>query len=450
MLTATDRAQLAAIDDVSWPLTGSERDFDRIVRAAQHSPIVAIGEASHGTHDFHRVRAELTKRLIRELGFNAVAVEGDWPAAYRINRYVRGRGGDTDAAQALGGFVRFPQWMWRNADVLDFVGWLRAHNETQSSERGHVGFYGLDLYSLHESMHAVIDYLRIVDPEGARRAEARYACFDRFGSDARRYGHEAVLGVSASCENEVIGQLVELRSTAAAYARRDGRVGADDLYFAEESARVVASAERYYRTMFRSGVASWNLRDRHMLDTLVGVLRFVRQMNGAAKVVVWAHNSHVGDAAATELGARGEITLGHLLRSRLDASAPLVGFTTYDGTVTAASGWDEPAERKAVRPALDASYEALFHEAAHGNVGLELGLPAAAPLHESPPRLERAIGVIYLPRTERVSHYFAAQITRQFDFVLHYDHTRAVEPLERTALWERGEAEVPETYPSAL
>lgn len=450
MLSATDRALLSAIDDVSWPLTGSLRDLDRIVRAARHAPVVLIGEASHGTHDFYRVRAELTKRLITELGFDAVAVEGDWPAAYRINRYVRGRGADGDAAEALGGFVRFPQWMWRNADVLDFVGWLRAYNDARPSDREHVGFYGLDLYSLHESMHAVIDYLRIVDPEGARRAEARYACFDRFGSDARRYGHEAVLGVSPSCETEVVGQLVELRAAAAAYAKRDGRVAADDLYFAEESARVVASAERYYRTMFRSGVASWNLRDRHMLETLVGVMRFVRQMNGRAKVVVWAHNSHVGDAAATELGAGGEITLGHLVRTRLDAAAPLVGFTTYEGTVTAASGWDEPAERKTVLPALDGSYEALFHEAAHGNIGIELGAPGAAPLHDAPPRLERAIGVIYLPRTERVSHYFAAQITRQFDFVLHYDHTRAVEPIERTALWERGEPEVPETYPSAL
>lgn len=428
------------------PLAGGPEDFDVLLDRAHGARVVLIGEASHGTHEFYRVRAELTKRLIREQGFAAVAIEADWPDAWRVNRYVRGGGDDRDASEALGGFRRFPQWMWRNADVLDFVGWLREHNDSRPSAR-RVGFYGLDLYSLHASMDAVVRYLRVVDPDAAERAILRYGCFERFGDDPQRYGYTATLGLSESCEREVVEQLLELRRAAAEYARRDGRVAEDDFFAAEQNARVAANAERYYRTMFAGHVASWNLRDQHMMDTLGDVEAFLRRDGASPRIVVWAHNSHLGDARATEMGALGELNLGQLVRQRHGGAAIVIGFSTYTGTVTAATDWDEPAQRMHVRPALAGSWEALFHETGLDRFTIE---PFAAPLRAllDEPRLQRAIGVIYRPRTERQSHYFHARLARQFDAVLHYDHTRAVEPLERAPEWVAGEA--PETWPTAL
>ena len=437
-----------AVRAAAHPLRGVASDFDPLLTRIGDARFVLIGEASHGTHECYRIRAELTKRLIREKGFNAVAVEADWPDAYRVNRFVRGRGSDADATDALDGFRRFPQWMWRNADVLDFVGWLRAHNDTAMGPQRPVGFYGLDLYSLHASIEAVLEYLRVVDPDAARRAQARYACFDHVGTDAHWYGRATRLGLSKSCETEVIAQLVELQRAAGEYARRDGRVDPDALFYTEQNARVVRNAEAYYRAAVGGGVTSWNLRDRHMAETLDLLADHLGGGRGEAKIVVWAHNSHLGDATWTSMGNEGELNLGQLVRERYARDSVLIGFTTFAGTVTAASDWDAPAERKRVRPALPGSYEALFHEAALGNFLLlfDHGHEMAWELDE--PRLERAIGVIYRPKTERVSHYFSASMSRQFDAVLHYDLTRAVEPLERTSLWNRGE--LPETFPSAL
>jgi erythromycin esterase-like protein len=429
------------------PLTGNREDFDPLLALVGDSRFVLIGEASHGTHDFYRIRAEITKRLIREKGFSAIAVEADWPDAYRVNRYVQARGSDTDASEALGGFKRFPQWMWRNADVLEFIGWLRDHNDAMPIARK-VGFYGLDLYSLHASMEAVLSYLRVVDPGAALRAQRRYACFDHFGDNPQSYGYAATVGLAASCENEVIAQLMELQKSAADYAMRDGRLAADDLFFAEQNARVVLNAERYYRAMFGNHAESWNLRDRHMAATLDALIAFLEFDRRPPKLVVWAHNSHLGDARATEMASKDELNVGQLVRERWGQAAVLVGFTTYSGTVTAASDWDEPAERKIVRPALEESYEALFHNLGLGNFFLGLRGNSKAVLGLRQPRLERAIGVIYRPETERMSHYFRARLPHQFDAMLHYDITRAVEPLERTGLWERGE--LPETYPSTL
>lgn len=448
-MTTNGKGLAASVRQAARPLAGTPRDFDLVISAADRARFVLIGEASHGTHEFYRIRAEITKRLIRECGFEAVAVEADWPDAYRINRYVRGAGTDRDAIEALDDFKRFPQWMWRNADVLDFVGWLREHDDACTEDARKVGFYGLDLYSLHASMDAVIRYLRVVDPDGARRAQARYACFDHFGGDVETYARTAGLGLAASCEREVVSQLIDLRRSASDYARRDGRVAADDLFVAEQNARLVKNAEAYYRTMFGGHVASWNLRDRHMVETLEALAEHLQAQRGRpAKIVVWAHNSHLGDARATELGQRGELNVGQLVRERHGRDALLVGFTTHSGTVTAASDWGEPAERKTVRAALPGSYESVFHVAALGNFALDLRHHGLATSSLASPRLERAIGVVYRPETERQSHYFDAVLPRQFDVVLHYDHTRAVEPLERTALWERGE--LPETYPSSL
>ena len=432
------------------PLHGTAADFDALLARVGDARIVLLGEASHGTHEFYRIRGEITKRLIREKGFAAVAVEADWPDAWRVNRYVRGRGADPDAIEALGGFLRFPTWMWRNADVLDFVGWLRSHNDECPDDASRVGFYGLDLYSLHASMQAVLEYLEKVDPAAARRAALRYGCFDHFGSDPQQYGYATAFGLAPSCEQEVIGQLVELRAAASTYARRDGRLAPDDLFFAEQNAKVVQSAEEYYRAMFRSRTGSWNLRDQHMADTLNALMAFLETQGPQPKIVVWAHNSHLGDARATEMGANGELHGGQQVRQQFGHEALLVGFTTYTGTVTAASDWGAPVERKTVRPALPESYEALFHGSGGGNFYLDLDGPAPLVAALDERRLERAIGVIYRPDTERMSHYFHARLPRQFDAVFHYDHTRAVEPLERTATWERGEVELPETFPFAL
>ena len=339
---------------------------------------------------------------------------------------------------------RFPAWMWRNADVLDFIGWLRNYNELHPPKRA--GFYGLDLYSLHASMRAVLDFLDKVDPEAARRARHRYACFEHFGQDTQAYGYAASFGLAESCENEAISQWMEMRRRAAELSRRDGRVFPDEFFFAEQNARLVKNAEEYYRSMFRDRISSWNLRDIHMAETLDALVQHLGPQD--AKVVVWAHNSHLGDARATELGQQGELNLGQLVRQHYGKQAVLVGFSTYTGTVTAASEWDGPAERKVVRPALPGSYESVFHQSGIPKFLLLLGSGQEAMGFLRQPRLERAIGVIYLPQSERMSHYFHAQLPDQFDAILHFDETRAVEPLERAGLWERGE--VAETYPSTL
>jgi erythromycin esterase-like protein len=436
------------VGEEAHALTGAPADFDPLLAMVGSARFVLIGEASHGTHEFYRIRAEITKRLIREHGFTGVAVEADWPDAYRINRFVRGQGADADATDALGGFKRFPQWMWRNADVLDFVGWLRAHNDAAPDEAHQAGFYGLDLYSMHTSMAAVLEYLDVVDPEAARRARDRYACFDHFGEDPQAYGYAAAYQLAPNCEREVIAQLVELRHAAGEYVRRDGRVAADALFYAEQNARLVRNAEQYYRSMFQGRISSWNLRDRHMAETLEALSKFLDRRGAASKIVVWAHNSHLGDARATEMGEQGELNLGQLVRMRARETSVLVGFSTYSGTVTAASDWGAAAERKVVRDGLAESYEALMHEVRVPRFLLNLRDSEALKSVLSEQRLQRAIGVIYRPETERLSHYFYANLPGQFDALLHYDVTRAVEPLERTGGWEKGE--MPETYPSAL
>jgi erythromycin esterase-like protein/predicted phosphoribosyltransferase len=440
--TDIDRIRAGAV-----VLNEDANGYDALITAIGSARIVLLGEASHGTHEFYRERAFITRRLIAEAGFSAVAVEADWPDAYRVNRYVRNASGDDRATDALEEFGRFPTWMWRNTDVVAFIEWLRAHNDTQPVDR-RTGFYGIDLYSLRTSIQAVLGYLSTVDPAAARVARARYACFDHFGDEPQSYGYAAESGWAASCERQVVTQLVEMQRRRAEYASRDGRVARDDFFYAEQNARLVRDAEQYYRTMFRGRNESWNLRDRHMADTLGELLQFLDQSRSPSRVIVWAHNSHLGDARATEMGSRGELNVGQLMRERFGADVVSVGFTTYSGTVTAASDWDEPAERKTVRPALDGSYERLFHETGIPRFLLPLRDDADLGRALATPRLERAIGVIYWPDTERGSHYFHARLPGQFDFVLHFDQTTALEPLERTSGWEAGEPA--ETYPSGL
>jgi erythromycin esterase-like protein len=412
--------------------------FEPLLDQIGDARLVLLGEASHGTHEFYDARAAITRALIARKGFTTVAVEADWPDAYRVNRWVRHASDDATARGALSDFRRFPRWMWRNTVVVDFLTWLHDYNRRRP-EHARAGFYGLDLYSLHQSIDAVLRYLRTADPEAAERARFRYGCFEDFGEDPQAYGYAATIGLSRSCEDEVVGQLVELRAQASALAAGAG--GPDEHFFAEQNARLVRNAEQYYRAMFRGNVESWNLRDMHMMETLESLLSHL----GQPKVVVWAHNSHLGDASATYMSRIGELNLGQLVRQRFGEASRLIGFTTHRGTVTAASNWDEPPQRMHVRPSLEGSYERLFHDTGLGQFLLLLRGDARAALMLE--RLQRAIGVIYRPDIERVSHYFEARLPDQFDAVLHIDETTALEPLER---WSAHTADLPETFPTAL
>ena len=436
----------AAIQHLAQPLAGGPRDYDGLLERIGDARFVLLGEASHGTHEFYRERAQITKRLLEEKGFTGVAVEADWPDAYRVNRYVRGESEDGDAVEALSRFQRFPLWMWRNADVLDFVGWLRAFNERRDASE-HVGFYGIDLYSLYDSVDEVVRYLGETRPDLVEEARSRYACFDHFREDPQKYGHAASFGLS-SCEDEVLRQLLELQKRAGELLSRDGRAGADAYFYAEQNARLAMNAERYYREMFRGHVESWNMRDQHMAETIDHLAAHLEKHGPGAKLVIWAHNSHLGDARSTEMGEEGELNVGQLVRERYGAESFLVGFTTYEGSVTAASQWDSPAERKRVRPALPGSYEDVLHRVGLPRFFLPLRELEGDAAELATPRLERAIGVIYRPESERFSHYFRAKLPEQFDAVLHFDVTRAVEPLERTSGWVSGEA--PETFPTGM
>ncbi|MBI4472789.1 MAG: erythromycin esterase family protein, partial [Acidobacteria bacterium] len=302
------------------------------------------------------------------------------------------------------------------------------------------------LYSLYTSIEAVLAYLDKIDPPAAKRARFRYLCLEHFGKDVQRYGYAAEFGLARSCEDEVVQQLEELRQKAADYAQRNGRVAADEFFYAEQNARLVQNAEEYYRLMFRGSVSSWNLRDQHLSETLDALFTHLNRGNDQAKIVLWAHNSHLGDARATEMGQAGELNLGQLTRTRYGSDAVLVGFTTYTGTVTAADEWNGAGKRKLVRPALKDSYEAMFHKIPQSAFMLVFG-DGSSTAELAGPMLERAIGVIYLPQTERLSHYFRARLPNQFDAIIHIDTTTAVEPLEPTPEWHTEEWE---TYPSGV
>jgi erythromycin esterase-like protein len=431
------------VREIAQPLSGGINDYDGLLKLIGDARFVLLGEATHGTHEFYFERAAITKRLIAEKGFSVLAIEADWPDSARVHRYVRGTTVDTDANEALSGFRRFPIWMWRNTVMVEFVEWLRGFNKDLDSKRAPVGFYGMDLYSLHASIEAVLKYLEKIDLDSAKRARARYSCFDHFSQKPQEYGYATTVGAAEPCEEEVVEQLVELQSKAAEFLSRNGEVAAEELFFAEQNARLVKNAEQYYRSMFRGRASSWNLRDRHMVETIENL---IAHLDGSRqpKAVVWAHNSHLGDARATEMSHYGEVNVGQLMRERFGDDAVLIGFSTYHGTVTAASDWGAPTERKSVRSALRGSYEELFHQTGLPRFWIDLrGAGQIGILQQR--RIERAIGVIYRPETERLSHYFHARLPEQFDAIIHIDETCAVEPLDQSSVWDAGE--LPETYP---
>ncbi len=400
--------------------TGVDALLDRIGDAH----VVLLGEATHGTAEFYRARARITQALVVRRGFDFVAVEADWPDAARLDDYVLGN--ERRSSIDFTPFERFPTWMWRNEEVDDFVTWLRAFNADHPERR--VGFHGLDLYSMFTSIAAVLEYLRRVDPTAARIARERYALLDRFRPDPVAYGYAVLAGRLESAEHEVVKMLREMLDKRMAYAQRDG----DRFFDALQNARVVAGAEKYYRAMYSGSVASWNLRDEHMFRTL----RMLLGHHGeGSRCVVWEHNSHVGDARATELGARGETNVGELCRKAFVNDVYIVGFGTDHGTVTAASDWGADHETKDVVPAIEGSYERLFHDAERPACTLHLQSPRDRAVRDElePAQLERAIGVIYRPETERLSHYFEASLPRQFDEYVFIDETHAVRPLTEAA-----------------
>lgn len=409
-------------------------DLAPLMERIGNARVVLLGEATHGTSEFYRLRARITRELIIVKGFSIVAVEADWPDAARIDQYVRHI---ERPAPDWTAFARFPTWMWRNQEVREFVDWLHEHNRALPAA-GRAAFYGLDLYSMFTSIAAVLDYLDAADPETAAVARHRYACLSPWESDPATYGYAALTNRYRSCEHEVVRMLQKLLAARASLVPSDG-----ERYFdAVQNARLVEQAERYYRLMYYGGHASWNHRDTHMFETLE---RALESRGSGSKAVVWAHNSHVGDASATELGARGEINVGELCRRHFGAAAFAIGFGTDRGTVAAASDWGGPMEAKAVRPAHPESYERLCHETGVPHFLLDLRRPGELREKLLEPRLERAIGVIYRPETELASHYFNAHLPRQFDEFAWFDESTAIRPLTSHEL--QG---VPATYPFGL
>lgn len=434
-----ERDLIDAVSEHAEPFGSIElADLEPVLDRIGDARLVLIGEATHGTSEFYRMREQITRALITEKGFKFVAIEGDWPDAARIDNYVRHF--EYQPAEWTA-FARFPTWMWRNQEVREFVEWLRGENADREPGK-RAAFHGLDLYSLHNSIREVLDYLDDVDPHAAQVARERYGCLTPWQADPATYGRAALTGRYRSCEKEVASMLAGILTKRREYALRDG-----ERYFgAVQNARLVTNAERYYRVMYYGSRASWNLRDSHMFETLKALLAFY---GPDSKAVVWAHNSHIGDASATEMSIRGEHNVGQLCRNEFKQQAYLIGFGTDRGTVAAASDWDSPMQIMKVRPSIEKSYERRFHAAAQdmGEPKFFLPMRGKASLQEAlqRPRLERAIGVIYRPETELASHYFQAVLPRQFDEYIWFDETRAVSPLPTVDL-----AGMPDTYPFGL
>jgi erythromycin esterase-like protein len=418
------------------PIVDSLSTYDELLDKIGDARFVLIGEASHGTREFYQARIDITKELIEKKGFMAVMIEGDWPEAYRVHRYLKGHGGVLQSTQALDGFNRFPTWMWKNTTLPPFLQWLRTYNDSIPAATNKIGFYGLDLYSLNASMQAVIAYLSKVDPLAAEHAKHQYACFDHLNLDPQIYGYLTSAGIKKSCMDEAIAELCKLQQHAFDYIKQDGIAAEDEYFFAVQNARVVKNAEQYYRSMYRGQASSWNVRDTHMAETVTTLVEHLEQQcNKPAKIIIWAHNSHVGDARATEMSDRGEINIGQLMREQYTDTYS-IGFSTYEGFVTAATDWDNPALCRKIVPGFSESYEEVFHHVPYEGFILNLVNDETLDHYLKIPRLQRAIGVIYRPETERFSHYYFTHLPDQFDSIIHLDKTNAVRPLMINKEWQ--------------
>ncbi|CAF0858966.1 unnamed protein product [Adineta ricciae] len=464
-MTKPDPKVVQLIEENAQCLRANERkDYDSILSAIGDGQIVLIGEASHGTHDFYSHRAEITKRLIQEKGFTIIACEADWPPAYRVNQWIKSTSTSTikDAEDSLRDFTRFPPWLWRNTVIVDFLTWLRQYNENINDRKAKIGFFGLDLYSLQSSREEVLKYLGNHAPDLLRLARKNYRCFDRY-TDEHEYGVCARANITTSCRKEAIKVLTKMleRHAEIVANEKSTETELEESFYAMENAKIVREAEKYYRHMFDGGQAAWNIRDTHMYDCLKDLLE---HHGPGTKAIIWAHNSHIGDARETERSRSGKLNIGQLVRERFGIEKTYnIAFTTYTGTVTASDNWDIDPDFKRVRLALNESFEFLFHQALvkspllsqHGqyfllfrsnNPSIEISKELYQELRKQ--RLERAIGVIYRPRTERQSHYLDASISAQFDCVIHIEITRALRPLEIHPTWAGAEKDhIPDTFP---
>ena len=411
------------IDDKCVPFSIKDwSTHDSLMGKIGDARFVLMGEATHGTFEFYQARAEISKQLILQKGFMAIAIEGDWPDAYQINRYLKGKGSEKEPEKPLKAFKRFPKWMWRNNAIVEFIQWLREYNDNIKQANEKIGFYGLDLYSLDSSMQAVITYLKMVDPKAAKRAQERYSCFDHLTFDPEIYGYLTSKGIKEPCVSRAVEQLLDLQHNSMKYMQQDGLKERDEYFYAAQNARIVKNAEKYYRSHFEGPASSWNIRDSHMAETL-NILsdHLEKYYNRPAKIIVWAHNSHVGDARATEMGENGEINIGQLVREQHDTQTYTLGFSTYQGFVTAALKWGAQGMKMGINPGVRGSYEELFHHIKHKNFMLDLSGDQQLEHYLSIPRLQRAIGVVYRANTERESHYFFSKLPYQFDSIIHLD-----------------------------
>jgi erythromycin esterase len=420
-----------------------DSDLDPLMDRIGNARYVLLGEASHGTREYYTWRTRITRRLVQEKGFGLIGVEGDWPDCYRVNRYVKAYGGSgTSAYDVLNAFERWPTWMWANREVVHLAEWLRGHNEAAPPDE-RVGFYGLDVYSLWESIDAVLHFLKKRDPAALTLAKEAYACFEPYGRDEQRYARATARLAPQSCEDEVVSVLAELRRVA-----RESDGDAEASFVAEQNALVAVNAERYYRAMVRADDHSWNIRDIHMADTLDRLVAFTRSRREVAKAIVWAHNTHIGDARATDMADAGMINLGEIVRERHGPEGVvLVGFAGHQGSVIAGSAWGAEMERMNVPPAREGSWEHILHGSGEGDRLLVLGaraLRAATDFHR--PRGHRAIGVVYHPQRERFGNYVPTDLPARYDALLFFDTTSALHPLHAPADLH----EVPETYPSGV
>jgi erythromycin esterase len=435
----TSAAFEAAVRASSIPLGGPE-DVDQLLDRIGAARIVLLGEASHGTSEYYNWRSAISQRLIQEKGFSFIAVEGDWPDCYRINRYIRGLTNALEtASNLLHTFERWPTWMWANQEVVALVEWLRAHNAGLPTER-QVGFYGLDVYSLWESLYAIVGYLQRVDPTALAAARRAFRCFEPYAEDVQEYARASLL-VPASCQDEVVALLAEVRRRKAALREAAGR---EEYFEAEQNSLVLRHAESYYRTMVRGGPDSWNIRDRHMVKALQ---RILRHHGPESKAIVWAHNTHVGDARYTDMTGEGLVNVGQLVREMYGhEEVGIVGFASYQGTVIAGREWGDAAERMRVPPARHGSWEHVLHNACPTGVTSLLVIPQDAP-EMLAPRGHRAIGVVYHPDIEHFGNYVPTVLPLRYDALLFLDRTMGLRPLHVLA---RAEGEVPDTYPSGV
>jgi erythromycin esterase-like protein len=438
--TTDPSAISTALQKQARPLE-SGADLDPLIDRIGKARYVLLGEATHGTSEFYQWRATLTRRLVQDHGFSFIAVEGDWPDCYRVNRYAKRYPDSGDNARdVLHAFERWPSWMWANREVAELAEWMHDYNRRRASER-QVGFYGLDVYSLWDSMHAVVDYLESIDPALARAARAAYRCFEPYGEDVQEYARATAL-VPTTCEREAVAVLSAVRNKAKEF-RQDGH---DAFFNAEQNALVARNAERYYRTMVRGGPTSWNVRDTHMVETLE---RLMQHHDADAKAIVWEHNTHIGDARFTDMARAGMFNVGQLVRQSHDEDdVVLVGFGTHHGTVIAGQEWGAPMRRMRVPPARENSFEHALHEADTGNALLLFdGNDDGGIEGLEEPIGHRAIGVVYDPRNEAWGNYVPTIIPRRYDAFMYIEETTGVDALHMPVLVD---GEPAETFPSGM